>query len=64
MWETQILIEVATSKHVIVCLDEGVKEVGEHNGYVYAPPVLEPPWCAWLRFWITCANCDAIVEGL
>ena len=31
---------------------------------MYAPPVLKPPWCAWLGLWITCANGDAIIETL
>ena len=62
--ETQILIEVAVSQYLIICLDDGVKQVGEHDGHVYAPPVLEPPWCARLGLWITCANGDAIVERL
>lgn len=62
--ETQILIEVAVSQYLIVCLDDGVKQVGEHDGHVYAPPVLEPQWSARLGFWVTCANGDAIVETL
>lgn len=62
--ETQVLIKVRAFQKVIVCLDDGVQKVGQDNSHEYAPPVLDPPWCAWLRLRIACADGDTIVDGL
>lgn len=61
---SQQLVEVALSPQLVTCFVDCIKEVGDNNGDVYAPPVFDISWRARLGLWVTNTNDDGVVHSL
>lgn len=62
--ETEVAVEGARALQVVVGFVDGVEQVKGDNGDVDAPAVLGPAGGAGLRFGISGADGEVVVEGL